>query len=636
MEIISFKVSQYRSISGEITTEGLNGLTIVGKNNSGKTNLLQAIRVFFEGKFNNDIYDYSSDIPDGKKSGQTSFAVKFAFSELELNDISEHLSEQEEDDDDEDEDDSDVLIPNDIENGDRELESRVFGEQVEVYGSNTSSKRRRILSLRDRYLQLFNMIEDSRLPSPQSDVTVHLTITNKNNFYYSVFKGYKRKSDVTSSQYTSKERVFIEKLLSQFNCVYIPSSKSINEIYTSLLEPYIRKEVSTAIAPSIELIHNKLAEISTEITQELERSGVTDCQLFIKPPKDMDSLFGNFSLRMKDSVENTLSSKGTGIQCLSLFSSFKSISKKEYDNGKNTIWMIEEPESFLHPSLSTACSKILESLQKNAYVVTTTHSLAFVSADVSKIIELYKENGTTKDKKHTKKFDAVTSIRENLGVKFSDFFNISGPALFVEGATDKLYISQILKLTSNDDEYKERWPYLRMAQIDEFGGVSALGGFLKGCYKYLSNQTQVVVIFDGDEAGIKERKALQGYFGGQGIRFESNRDYVSIRNGHAIEGLFPDSFLISLMQEHPSWFVGNGLSLDAAGTVESFSLQDLKKTNALNYLLEKCKITPINEWIERWQIAFDAIEQALKMKLADITRATVSRTGNRVEEGVSG
>lgn len=629
MEIVSFKVSQYRSISGEITTEGLNGLTIVGKNNSGKTNLLQAIRVFFEGKFNNDIYDYHSDIPDGIKSGQTSFAVKFSFNEYELSDVSEQILEQEEDDyDDED------LIHTDAEEmiAEGDSDSLIVNEQAGVAEASLATRRRRLLSLRDRYLQLYRMIEDSRLASPQSDVTVHLTITNRNNFYYSVFKGYKRKNDVTSSQYTSKERIFIEKLLSLFNCVYIPSSKSINDIYSSLLEPYIRKEVSAAITPSIGLIHNKLSEISREITQELERSGVSDCQFFIKPPKEIDYLFGNFSLRMKDSVENTLSSKGTGIQCLSLFASFKSISKKQYDNGKNTIWMIEEPESFLHPSLSMACSKILESLQKNAYVVTTTHSLAFVSNDVAKIIELYKENGITKDKKHVKKFDAVTSIRDNLGVKFSDFFNISGPALFVEGITDKNYISQILRLTLNYDEYKERWPYLRVAQIDEFGGVSALGGFLKGCYKYLSSQTQVIAIFDGDEAGVKERKALQGYFGNIGIRFEANRDYVSIRSGYAIEGLFPDIFIKALMQEHPAWFVGQGLSVDAAGAVEPFSIQDLKKTNAMNYLLELCKNRPINEWIGRWQVAFDAIEAALSLKLSDMTRSSVTGLQDIVEE----
>ncbi|OSJ65175.1 hypothetical protein K797_23207, partial [Salmonella enterica subsp. enterica serovar Newport str. SHSN008] len=67
--------------------------------------------------------------------------------------------------------------------------------------------------MRDRYLQLFNMIDDSRLSSPQNEVTVHLTISNKNNYFYTVFKGYKRKPEVTSSMYTSVERRFIEKIL---------------------------------------------------------------------------------------------------------------------------------------------------------------------------------------------------------------------------------------------------------------------------------------------------------------------------------------------------------------------------------------------------------------------------------------
>ncbi len=86
------------------------------------------------------------------------------------------------------------------------------------------------------------------------------------------------------------------------------------------------------------------------------------------------------------------------------------------------------------------------------------------------------------------------------------------------------------------------------------------------------------------------------------------------------------------MQEHPSWFVGQGLSVDAAGTVEPFSLQDLKKTNAMNYLLELCKNAPINEWVGRWQTAFDAIEEALSMKLSDMMRASVPSVEQRVEE----
>lgn len=129
---------------------------------------------------------------------------------------------------DDDDDDDDSII-----------ELGVLGEQEEPSNSisfdDGSSKqqeskptqsRGRKLSLRDRYLQLFNMIDDSRLNSPQNEVTVHLTISNKNNYFYTVFKGYKRKPEVTSSMYTSVERRFIEKILSSFECVYIPSSKS--------------------------------------------------------------------------------------------------------------------------------------------------------------------------------------------------------------------------------------------------------------------------------------------------------------------------------------------------------------------------------------------------------------------------
>ena len=106
MEIVSFKVSQYRSISGEISSDNFNGLTIVGQNNSGKTNLLKAMRVFFEGKFNPDLYDYEKDKPHGVKQGQTSFAVRFTFSESELDDVSEDLSQDDDDDDDDDRYDS--------------------------------------------------------------------------------------------------------------------------------------------------------------------------------------------------------------------------------------------------------------------------------------------------------------------------------------------------------------------------------------------------------------------------------------------------------------------------------------------------------------------------------------------------
>ncbi|EOS1469248.1 hypothetical protein ETY13_RS27335, partial [Escherichia coli] len=215
--------------------------------------------------------------------------------------------------------------------------------------------------------------------------------------------------------------------------------------------------------------------------------------------------------------------------------------------------------------------------------------------------------GVTKDKKHEKRFNAVASIRENLGVRFSDFFNISSSAVFVEGITDKQYIESILKLTSEHDEFKNRWPFLRSAKVDEFGGVSQLGGFLKGCYEFISKDVPVISVFDGDEAGVKERTRLQSYFGKKQIRFESNKDYISVRSGFAIEGLFPDDFISDAMETHPSWFIG-GKSVDADDVIEPFKVQDNKKTNLLNFFLEKCRVQPICGWISRWEKVFNVID----------------------------
>ncbi|MCP5768017.1 hypothetical protein NL347_27710, partial [Klebsiella pneumoniae] len=87
----------------------------------------------------------------------------------------------------------------------------------------------------------------------------------------------------------------------------------------------------------------------------------------------------------------------------------------------------------------------------------------------------------------------------------------------------------------------------------------------------------VISIFDGDEAGVKERTRLQSYFGKKQVRFESNKDYISVRSGFAIEGLFPDDFISDAMETHPSWFIG-GKSVDADDVIEPFKVQDNKKT----------------------------------------------------------
>ncbi|MNI30864.1 hypothetical protein D3C73_847240 [compost metagenome] len=455
------------------------------------------------------------------------------------------------------------------------------------------------------------MIDDSKLPKSQKEFTIHLTISKTNNYFYTLFKGYRRKKEVTSAKYTAKEREFVEMLLSKFECVCIPSSKSSDQIYKKYLAPHLRKEVAKTIESSISEIERKLDEISSEITSELSLCGVGgfDIKFQLPSKSELYQIFGDFRISIKDKIHSDLYRKGMGIQCLSLFSSFKTLSKAKSEEGKRMIWLVEEPESYLHPSLSRSCNTLFRSLGSESYVILTTHSLPFVSDDAGKIIEVINGDAGTVAKKHTRTFDAVTSIRENLGVRFSDFFNFGNYNVFVEGKTDKEYLNWFLTELGEEDGFKERWGRLKKAHIEEFGGVSDLGAFIRYSYQHINKEVSCVAMFDGDEAGFKERKSVQSFLNNKHkIGFEANKDFVSLRKDFAIEGLFPDSWIIEIYEQHTAWF--KDFSVDAQGVVEGFTLQDGNKRGFMSLVTSRTYLDH-SEWSGMWIKLADALEGAL-------------------------
>lgn len=81
MKLIGFKISNYRSIYGDYRIDCNGLITIVGPNNSGKTNILKAIKTFFTAKYNDDNYSIARDIPYLSTISQTSMSATFSISE---------------------------------------------------------------------------------------------------------------------------------------------------------------------------------------------------------------------------------------------------------------------------------------------------------------------------------------------------------------------------------------------------------------------------------------------------------------------------------------------------------------------------------------------------------------------------
>jgi hypothetical protein len=118
-----------------------------------------------------------------------------------------------------------------------------------------------------------------------------------------------------------------------------------------------------------------------------------------------------------------------------------------------------------------------------------------------------------------------------------------------------------------------------------------------------------VAVFDGDEAGEKERKDLQGYFGKKSIPFEANSHFVSVRSRFAIEGLFPDDWIKIIHEEHPSWF--DSFAVDAGDELEPFKVKDGKKSQMQAKLISLAQNEKNLGWAIRFINVFQTIDSAL-------------------------
>jgi predicted ATP-dependent endonuclease of OLD family len=300
-----------------------------------------------------------------------------------------------------------------------------------------------------------------------------------------------------------------------------------------------------------------------------------------------------------------------GIQAAAIIASFLWITEEEKKLDKKTIWLIEEPESYLHPQLADSCHKMLEKLRSEALLVTTTHSLGFVHQDPKKVV------GTSIDKECTKVttfetyHQATSSIRDALGVRFSDFYNLGLLNVFVEGKTDREIFQWFLSLTKDQNEFE--YPHVRAAVFCDYSGVNGIEGFMKATYEFIYKERPVITILDGDTAGDKCRRNLQQYFGQKGITFQPNIDYISLPLGFAVEGLFPHDWIIDLYEEHPNWF--HDCSYDLKMNLQPFTMKNEKTKEQLrNNLIRRAEEQEDLTWAADLKMLFDTLEAQLSKK----------------------
>jgi AAA15 family ATPase/GTPase len=548
MKLINLRIKNFRTISTEQSIDLTNGLTIVGPNSSGKTNILKSIQMIFTGYENKFDYSIKHDLTFDTSKVQTSLVATFVYEEI--------------------------------------LDDDFFG----------------------LYQELNQMLEQPKELNNQ--ILLYLSFaTSTGTPTYRFFSNEKMKKEL-QAQFSRKQIQAVNILLGKFVCHYVPSSKSIDELYTSLLLPFIKRSVTNVLLDKVEAINNSLAEISNHLDQQLKLAGLPHITShFSLPNNSIEHLIDKFEFHLSDPNKTEIYRKGMGIQASAVLASFLWITKEEKTLKKNTIWLIEEPESYLHPQLADACHKMLNQLTQESLLVTTTHSLGFVNQDPTKVVGTTIESEHTKITKYNTYIEATHSLRNALGVKFSDYYNLSEFNLFVEGKSDREIFKWFLsKLKEQDGKYL--WENTRKAEILDFSGVSGLEGFLKATYSFIRKERPVVVVFDGDDAGESARRNLQGYFGQKQIPFDANKHFISLHSGFSLEGLFPHDWIIDAHAEHPDWF--KSYSVDVANQLQTFEIKTTTNKEQLrNRLIAKAETEESNDWATKFIQVFEATEIAL-------------------------
>jgi predicted ATP-dependent endonuclease of OLD family len=219
------------------------------------------------------------------------------------------------------------------------------------------------------------------------------------------------------------------------------------------------------------------------------------------------------------------------------------------------ILIIEEPESFLHPSAQAEFGRVLQQISNEfgVQVITTTHSPYMLNQSSPESNILLERTVKNKQLRETNKIDTSgENWMEPFGIvlglaneEFQPwrevFFSESKSHLLVEGKTDKEYF-ELLRQDSHGEH-----------KLDFQGDIFAYDGcgnlknptllnFLK------SKSKDLVVTFDIDV--IKDIEPTLKRYG-----FEKNKSYVVVginkAGSRSIEGLIPDSYKNSVNTNNP-------------------------------------------------------------------------------------
>jgi len=271
----------------------------------------------------------------------------------------------------------------------------------------------------------------------------------------------------------------------------------------------------------------------------------------------LEETLSNIKIRLEDSVESDLASKGTGVAGGVLIALLRYLSDA---SKQSLVFALEEPEAFLHPGAQQALRDDLEGLAErdDVTLLVTSHSPYIVSRSPrAQVVALDKSfDGISRHGGSALGNEAHAGVLSGLFVdavvpelldRYHSVPEGSSLLVVVEGETDKRF----LELAA-----------LALGRADELSGLVIIA--CKGAHSAVAQAVllraeasqDVIALFDSDEEGRSARDLMRGRFGfpKQDV-LEYNKFLAGIQDAES-EWLFSASLMQKFVDE-----AGEGLVL---------------------------------------------------------------------------
>ena len=450
MKLISFSVTNFRSITKAYKTPLSDISILIGKNNEGKSNLLKALNIVMT-----TLRDY----------GEVRRGNRRRFSSFRSNETNSYVWH------------------------------RDFPVSLQGRKSNTESIFRLEFELIDDEIKEFKREIKSNL---NGTLPIKVTIGKTMEPQINVVKGGRG-----SKTLNAKSKKIAEYISSRVHFNHIPAirtdEQAMDVVHDVASLELLKLNENSEYKAALDLIKGLQKPVLEQLSQKIKSSlcellpNINDVTIDIVENRRRNSYRRDLDIQIDDGNLTSLEFKGDGVKSLAAMALLKDMS---LEKGSISLIAIEEPESHLHPGAIHILRDTIYSLTSTSQVIVSTHNPLFVDREKIKA-NIIVESGKVRSAKNVKE------IRETIGIKASDNLQNANYVLIVEGEEDVVALKSLLPFLS---EKLKKALSSNLLAIEKIGGASNLS------YKLTLMKTSLCVhhvLLDNDDAGrIAYQKAI--------------------------------------------------------------------------------------------------------------------------------